>query len=143
MNSEINLDSFLVKAKSYNSDHWFFGFFEKDIIALESIYRISKVDYRNFTRLKYQERIELSTLCRCSGKKDLKNNLVYENDIVRYKINNELGYIEGVVVFDDSFMRWYMKNDTHGQIDIFFEYDSSKVLVIGNIFNDEVSKSEF
>lgn len=74
--------------------------------------------------------VDESTLCRCTGKPDEKNVLIYENDIIWDYDEEEYG----LVVYDEEDLCFYVciEND----LIAFGEYTSNDFDIRGNIFDN-------
>lgn len=87
--------------------------------------------------------IDVSTLCACTGRKDVNGNLIWENDIVSYldTYSTDNGYAEasciGKVVWDNETMSFQITERISAE-----SYEVvDECCVIGNIF-DNIELSE-
>lgn len=125
-------DRYLFKAKQLDNEEWVVG----SLISMpHGGYMIDRVaDSRRFRVM-----INPSTICQCTGLKDKKGKLIWENDIIRTKVGT------AKVIWDKSEWRIeWLKNDLWRK-DLYYwaVEDIQRVVVIGNIFdNAELLESE-
>ena len=87
------MDKYICKAKRTDNDEWVYGCLiaipnEKDFI--EQCYIVTKIDFRDtiYDVHKYAEEVDVNTICRCVGRKDINGNLMFEYDIIQDKNGN-------------------------------------------------------
>lgn len=125
-------DRYLFKAKQLDNEEWVVG----SLISMpHGGYMIDRVaDSRRFRVM-----INPSTICQCTGLKDKKGKLIWENDIIRTKVGT------AKVIWDKSEWRIeWLKNDLWRK-DLYYwaVEDIQRVVVIGNKFdNPELLESE-
>lgn len=118
-------DRYLFKAKQLDNEEWVVG----SLISMpHGGYMIDRVaDSRRFRVM-----INPSTICQCTGLKDKKGKLIWENDIIRTKVGT------AKVIWDKSEWRIeWLKNDLWRK-DLYYwaVEDIQRVVVIGNIFDN-------
>ena len=80
-------DRYLFKAKRLDNGEWVKGALVYD--DRDRLYRIiTEINYSTGTCLTTDNapRVDLSTICQCTGLKDENDKLIYENDIIRCKV---------------------------------------------------------
>ena len=139
-------DKYLHKAKRTDNGEWVQGYLVYD--KRDKMYRIiTEINYSTGTCLTTDNapRVDISTICQCTGLKDKNGKLIWENDIVAYldTYSTDSGYAEadciGEVVWDEETLSFQVTNRLSAE--------SYEVLgecsVIGNIFdNPELLESE-
>lgn len=139
-------DRYLFKAKRIDNGEWVKGALVYD--DRDKLYRIiTEINYSTGTCLTTDNapRVDISTICQCTGLKDKNGKLIWENDIVAYldTYSTDSGYAEadciGEVVWDEETLSFQVTNRLSAE--------SYEVLgecsVIGNIFdNPELLESE-
>lgn len=133
-------DRYLFKAKRVDNGEWVKGALVYD--DRDRLYRIiTEINYSTGTCLTTDNapRVDLSTICQCTGLKDENDKLIYENDIIRCKVGT------AKVIWDKSEWRIkWLKNDLWRK-DLYYwaVEDIQRIVVIGNIFdNKELLESE-
>lgn len=133
-------DRYLYKAKRIDNGEWVIGALVYD--DRDKLYRIiTEINYSTGTCLTTDNapRVDLSTICQCTGLKDENDKLIYENDIIRCKVGT------AKVIWDKSEWRIeWLKNDLWRK-DLYYwaVEDIQRIVVIGNIFdNKELLESE-
>lgn len=133
----------LFKGMSQNSKQWYFGYywktddssycFSNDIPKDNTHHYIlfdSPTDW-NLPNDKLKAEIDIETLSQFTYRKDSKNQMIFENDIVK----STIGSI-GVVKFDESLLTFVVETDDV----IYTLYDmptDTEVEIIGNIFENK------
>lgn len=129
-------DRYLFKAKRVDNGEWVKGALVYD--DRDRLYRIiTEINYSTGTCLTTDNapRVDLSTICQCTGLKDENDKLIYENDIIRCKVGT------AKVIWDKSEWRIkWLKNDLWRK-DLYYwaVEDIQRIVVIGNIFNNPES----
>ncbi|MCI7040574.1 MAG: YopX family protein [Lachnospiraceae bacterium] len=102
-------DRYLYRAKRIDNGEWVEGYLVYDNFDHE--YRIViELDYSTGTcfHTMMAPRVDSSTICKCTGKTDIENNLIFEHDIVSFldATSTGNGYSEscqvGEVLYDDE-----------------------------------------
>lgn len=86
--------------------------------------------------------VDSETICRCTGLPDKNGKKVWENDIVRYRFDNDIGK----VFFSDFRASWsiamgkngnkHINNDLFKYVQFKYVQKENRVEVIGNIFDN-------
>lgn len=133
-------DRYLFKAKRTDNGEWVKGALVYD--DRDKLYRIiTEINYSTGTCLTADNapRVDVSTICQCTGLKDENDKLIWENDIIRCKVGT------AKVIWDKSEWRIeWLKNDLWRK-DLYYwaVEDIQRIVVIGNIFdNKELLESE-
>lgn len=155
-------DRYLFKAKRIDNGEWEIG----SLIALPTgEYEISNKCNNPpdsdpmWRRCVITHKVEPSTICPCTGKRDKHNNLIFENDLMdgfSYPylsgLDSEHDYFAEVCWCDDitgfgicthKYKNSDVRGSADGEVDLMEDFDSSKWEIIGNIFdNKELFESE-
>lgn len=127
-------DRFLFRAKRVDNGEWAIGHYQRrfDLIGNEEHYIFFAKSHNEW---EYAE-IEPSTICQCTGLRDMPGNRIWENDIVTY------GNHKGIVKFGlyDSkhlglFIEW-MKGYGREYLRKDFPYWVLEIKVVGNVFDN-------
>lgn len=80
-------DMYLSKAKRVDNGEWVYGSLVYD--DRDKLYRIiTEIHYSTGTCITSNNapRVDASTICQCTGLKDKNDNLIWENDIVKFDV---------------------------------------------------------
>ena len=133
-------DRYLFKAKRIDNGEWVKGALVYD--NRDKLYRIiTEIDYSTGTCLAADNapRVDVSTICQCTGLKDETGKLIWENDIIRTKVGT------AKVIWDKSEWRieWLKNNLWRKDLYYWAVEDIQRTVIIGNIFdNKELLESE-
>lgn len=133
-------DRYLFKAKRLDNGEWVKGALVYD--DRDRLYRIiTEINYSTGTCLTTDNapRVDLSTICQCTGLKDENDKLIYENDIIRCKVGT------AKVIWNKSEWRIEWLKNGLWRKDLYYwaVEDIQRIVVIGNIFdNKELLESE-
>lgn len=134
-------DRDLYKAKRIDNGEWVTGNliqssdaedgWEAIIIPVKNSNMFTKHIGHGYGNLGFENwyRVNLSTICRCTGSKDKNGELIYENDIMKNKHNSYR------VVWDNEEGSWMLELDSVSLYGL-SEVNSKKYEVIGNIFDN-------
>lgn len=98
----------------------------------ENLCRVHYTEDEMWSVETYAFEIDTSTLCQCTGLKDLTGNLIWENDIVLTP--REDGY--SVIRWCITEAKWVISNEIEMLIIDFDNYWSNEIEVCGNIFDN-------
>lgn len=137
-------DRYLFKAKRINNGEWVKGALVYD--GRDKLYRIiTEINYSTGTCLTTDNapRVDLSTICQCTGLKDKNGKLIWENDIIKDEQGNlykafwrDKYYQFSWVCVNSDIFRIGAKWDLYAR-------RSFEIAVIGNTFdNPELLESE-
>lgn len=137
------MDRYLYKAKRLDNGEWVQGVpfkVEGKWVLLindnENLLRVHYIEENMWTAEIYAIEVDASTICQCTGLKDKKGKLIWENDIV--KINNSKGNV--LITFRDFEIICTIPNEKYYKHRL--EYDT-EYEVVGNVFdNPELLESE-
>lgn len=141
-------DRYLFKAKRIDNGEWVQGYYVYDygrgihyIFANEIACHNCINDRRKDFSLQDYE-IDPSTLCRCTGRRDKNDNLIWENDIVRDEYGNFYKAFWQNNYYQFSFCLKTGVFSTGAKWNL-WSFKSFEIEVIGNIFDDkELEKGE-
>lgn len=146
---------YLFKAKRIDNGEWEIG----SLIALPTgEYEISNKCNNPpdcdpmWDKVVITHKVDPSTICRCTGKRDKYNHLIFENDLMDGFIypylsglDSEHDYFAEVCWCDDitgfgicthKYKNSDVRGSADGDVDLIEDFDSSKWEVIGNIFDN-------
>lgn len=133
-------DRYLFRGKRIDTGEWIIGSLlvdkQQDIETGEQIEIIGiyPSEYKDFAK-----KIDPSTICQCTGLKDKKGKLIWENDIVAYwdTYSTENGQSEadciGKVVWDDETISFQVTNRLSAES---YEVLGDECSVVGNVFDN-------
>ena len=133
-------DRYLFKAKRIDNGEWVQGYLVYD--NRDKLYRIiMDIQYSTGTCITTDNapRVDLSTICQCTGLKDKSGKLIWENEIIKCKFGI------AVAVWDKSEWRIKLVKDNIWRKDLHYWVveDNQRTEVVGNIFdNPELLESE-
>lgn len=114
-------DRFLFKAKRIDNGEWIIGFLTFHKTGKAFIKLI-------FGDARSSEEVDPSTICQCTGLKDMNGNLIWENDIIKDNV------IYGVVRWEGVNARYIIDDRDDGYQDYSEWWQECEV--IGNIFDN-------
>ena len=116
-------DRYLFKAKWIDNGEWVIGY----------LHRLSERHPPFIMLRKYGESYEVDehTICQCTGLKDKNGNLIWENDVVRIKYDDDFSEV-GWIKYSNCGVRYNFVFGT----EIYSIDDSCDIEVIGNIFDN-------
>lgn len=147
-------DRYLFKAKRVDNGEWVQGALIYD--DRDKLYRIiTEIDYSTGTCLTTDNapRVDISTICQCTGLKDKNGKLIWENDIVKDLFSDacaQIKYGSYQSCFDSTktehvgfYVDWSGKYTKRYRKDLGYWINMVNAEVIGNIFdNPELLESE-
>lgn len=121
----------LFKGMSINSKRWYFGYYciPKDNTHHYILFD-SSTDW-NLPNEKIRTEIDIQTLSQYTYRRDSKNQMIFENDIIKSKIGSI-----GVVKFDESLLTFVVETDD-GVYTLYDMPTDTDVVIIGNIFENK------
>ena len=129
---------YLFRAKRIDNGEWVEGYLvETRHNTYHDGYRIIDKNGINYDELDYYEPsfisyvIDKTTICQCTGLKDKNGNLVWENDVVRIKYDDDFSVV-GWIKYSNCGVRYNFVFGT----EIYGIDDSCDIEVIGNIFDN-------
>lgn len=136
---------YLFRAKRFDNGEWVQGALIYD--DMDKLYRIIiELDYSTGTCIRAGKapRVDVSTICQCTGLKDKNGKLIWENDIVKDEEGNFYKTIWQNNYY--QFFSWIRVKSEIPQVDgkgDSYLLRSVEIEVIGNIFdNKELLESE-
>lgn len=137
------MDRYLYRAKRLDNGEWVQGVpfkVEGKWVLLindnENLLRVHYIEENMWTAEIYAIEVDESTICQCTGLKDKKCKLIWENDIVR----DTHGNFYAVFYYNNYYrFSWIcVKSDTFlvGAMWNLWSFHSFEVEVIGNIFDN-------
>lgn len=137
-------ERYLFKAKRIDNEEWVQGYLVYD--NRDKLCRIiTEINYSTGTCLTTDNapRVDISTICQCTGLKDRNGRLIWENDIMVAHLDDD--YPE-----DETYIRilwrgsgFYSKEKGSEDMLQINEFDQEYFEVIGNIFdNKDIFESE-
>lgn len=122
-------DRYLFRAKRIDNGEWVEGYY----VLIDVYHYIYTGNLYNGGLYVVAERfeIDIDTLCPCTGLKDKNGNLVWENDVVRIKYDDDFSVV-GWIKYSNCGVRYNFVFGT----EIYGIDDSCDIEVIGNIFDN-------
>lgn len=129
----------LFKAKRIDNGEWVEGYlfddgFENGRMFVGGLvieeYHGTACDDWSITGIDFYE-VDPSTICQCTGLNDKNGNLIFENDIVRIKYDDDFSEV-GWIKYSNCGVRYNFVFGT----EIYSIDDSCDIEVIGNIFDN-------
>lgn len=143
----IDKNLFLCKAKTVDESKWVYGHYVYRKHELKPkhyiIANIGSVSCKSiiYNMLGTAFEVDSNTICRCTGIKDVEDNLIYEHDICKryipdYPIENGNIYWSAK---DGSFVWRHYNISTDGYDELYID-EWNELQIIGNEFNDNKEK---
>lgn len=129
-------DRFLFRAKRVDNGEWVEGYYAN--VENEHYIVLENIEWDDDANMELPQFIKLSasTICQCTGSREMSGNRIYENDIITY------GKYKGIVKFGlyDSkhlgFHIEWMKGYGYGYLRKDFPYWVPEIKVVGNVFDN-------
>ena len=120
---------YLFRAKRIDNGEWVEGYY----VLIDVYHYIYTGNLYNGGLYVVAERfeIDIDTLCPCTGLKDKNGNLVWENDVVRIKYDDDFSVV-GWIKYSNCGVRYNFVCGT----ELYGIDDSCDIEVIGNIFDN-------
>lgn len=138
-------DRYLFKAKRIDNGEWVQGY-------LYGIWEKRYILWGMTNDVPDMIEVDPSTICQCTGKRDMYNHLIFENDLMDgfiypyiSSLDSEHDYFAEVCWCDDitgfgicthKYKNSDARGSADGEVDLIEDFDSSKWEVIGNIFDN-------
>lgn len=138
-------DRYLYKAKRIDNGEWVQGY-------LYGIWEKRYILWGMTNDVPDMIEVDQSTICQCTGKRDMYNHLIFENDLMDgfiypyiSSLDSEHDYFAEVCWCDDitgfgicthKYKNSDVRGSADGDVDLIEDFDSSKWKVIGNIFDN-------
>lgn len=143
-------DRYLFRAKRIDNGEWAEGFYavigEKTVIIVKEPEKFYDVDGGKNSHGNKIVEVDPSTICRCTGRTDRDEKLIFEHDVIAYldTYSTESGYAEadcvGEVVWDEETLSFQVTNRLSAES---WEVIDGECKVIGNtIDNPELLEVE-
>ena len=118
-------DRYLFRAKRTDNVEWVEG----DLV--HSVYKINDTCVGKYCSNVGMHQVDESTVCQCTGLKDKNGKLIWENDVVIIKYDDDFSEV-GCIKYSNCGVRYNFVVGT----EIYSIDDSCDIEVIGNIFDN-------
>lgn len=134
-------DRYLFKAKRIDNGEWVQGYYVKGLDVFTNCEEAHIIFEPNTMFYSSGEtdgwyKVDLSTICQCTGLKDMNGNLIWENDVVKEITTINFGSDKAKVSWIDSEWMLEWKTKCFYRKDMKFWTSEKIIEVIGNIFDN-------